>query len=33
MRRSGDRKAIYDPIKHPDLSPDLNIRSEESIAA
>jgi hypothetical protein len=33
MRRSGDRKAIYDLITHADLLPDLNIRSGESIAA
>jgi hypothetical protein len=33
MRRSGDRKAIDDLINHADLSPDLNIRSGESIAA
>jgi len=31
--RSGGRKAIYHPIAHADLSPDLNIRSGESIAA
>jgi hypothetical protein len=31
--RSSSRKAIYRPIAHPDLSPDLNIRSGESIAA